>query len=115
MRTFAGVEMAFWYLLLPGVGMGMWRLLRRSRSRPELLFFLIAVLALAVSISLVVANLGTLFRLRLVFLLPLLIVAAAGRPLAVFRLGLVRIKQAWSRAPRVPAARAVRSSTEERR
>lgn len=85
MRTLAGAEMAVWYLLLPCVGVGMWRLLRRSRSQSELLFFLTTILALTVSMSLVVANLGTLFRLRLLFLLPLLIVASAADPMELFR------------------------------
>jgi cytochrome c-type biogenesis protein CcmH/NrfG len=82
MRSLAGIEVALIYLLLPGMVLGMIRLTRQSRI--ERYFFLVAVSLMVISMSLVVANLGTLFRLRLQFLLPLLLCAAAGRPLSVF-------------------------------
>lgn len=85
MRALAGVEMALWYLLLPLSAAGTWRLLRRRRARLKSCFLLAAVFATALSISLVVANMGSLFRLRLLFLLPLLIVAAAADPRNLYR------------------------------
>ncbi len=78
MRIFAGFEMVVFYLLLPSLYWGLRRIVSIRRADG---FFLVAfVLATAVPLSLVVANLGTLFRLRLLFLLPLLIVAAVGDP-----------------------------------
>jgi len=83
MRLLAGVEMIAFYLLLPAVAWGFWGLLRRRR--PADLFLLAFILATMVPVSLVVANLGTLFRLRLLFLLPLLLVAAAGDPVRIIQ------------------------------
>ena len=100
MRAFAGIEMVLLYLFLPGIVLGVWRLVKQHR--PEGLFVLAFIVLTAVALSLVVANLGTLFRLRLVFLLPLLVVAAMGEPLQVYR----RIGQ-WVRRSQTPAASAV--------
>ena len=49
---------------------------------------------MVVMMSLVVANVGTLFRLRLFFLLPLLVIIAAADPL----LGVYRRLFRWSGA-----------------
>ncbi len=76
MRTWSGVEMIMIYLLLPGILYGMCRVMMSRRAEGFLL--LAFVVLLAVPVSLVVANLGTLFRLRLLFVLPLLLVAADG-------------------------------------
>ncbi len=83
MRSFAGIEMLLVYLLLPGVVGGAVRLI--SHRKIDGLFLLAFILSMAVPISLVVANLGTLFRLRLLFLLPLLVVAACGDPLGFYQ------------------------------
>jgi len=83
MRVFAGCEMLLLYLLLPCLVLAIWRNVRRPRT--EFLFLLAFTLIMLVSLSLVVANLGTLFRLRLLFLLPLLVIAAAGRPIELYR------------------------------
>ena len=100
MRMFAGLEMLLIYLLLPGLCVGIWRTVAARRADG---FFLVAfVFATAIPISLVVANLGTLFRLRLMYLLPLLIVAASGKPLAVYRMGLARLRGLWKTSPRLP-------------
>lgn len=83
MKGVAGAETLLIYLLLPALLAGLWRLLKRRRFDGYVLLGFCVVLAGAM--SLVVANLGTLFRLRLLFWLPLLIVAAAGNPLACYR------------------------------
>jgi len=79
MRLFAGLEMVLIYLLMPAMLIGMLRLVKRRDAGG--LFIAAFILLAATSMSLVVANLGSLFRLRLQFLLPLLIVAAHGEPL----------------------------------
>jgi hypothetical protein len=58
-------------------------------------FLLLYGLAVAASASLVMANLGTLFRLRLLFWLPLLILVAAGDPLGSY--GWYRTLVQWGR------------------
>ena len=83
MRAMAGVEMLLWYLLVPCAIVGMWRWVRHPQ--PGALFLLATIFAIAIPLSLVVANLGTLFRLRLLFLLPLLLVAAAADPIDLYR------------------------------
>jgi hypothetical protein len=83
MRTFAGIEMLVIYLLLPGILVGVWKTVRQRDAAG--LFLLAFTLLLACVLSLVVANLGTLFRLRLQFLLPLIMLAPIGHPLSVYR------------------------------
>lgn len=78
MKLCAIIEMTLFYGLFFSVLRGMVRILRRCE--PAGLFLLAAVAAIAVPMSLVVVNIGTLFRLRLQFVLPLLIVAAVGDP-----------------------------------
>jgi hypothetical protein len=105
MRAFAGVEMVFLYLLLPAMLVGGWRLAASHRFEAYVLLAWIAMTA--VPLSLVVANFGTLFRLRLAFILPLLIVAAEGGPLGVYqrmREALKRFRQAHARVPEEEAA-----------
>ena len=85
MRAMAGIEMLLWYLLLPCMVVGVGRLLKRPWLQPEFVFFLVTILMMAVSLSLVVANLGSLFRLRLHFFLPLLLVAASGDPFMCYQ------------------------------
>jgi len=77
--------MVLLYLLIPGFLGGVWSILKQHR--PEGFFLLIFILFMAIPISVVVANLGTLFRLRLLFLLPMLIIAAAGDPLRLYQEG----------------------------
>ena len=76
MRVFAGLEMLLFYGLVPAILSGVWRGLRRHRT--QTIFLMTLVLCSAMPIALVVANLGTLFRLRLLFFLPLLLIAAEG-------------------------------------
>jgi tetratricopeptide (TPR) repeat protein len=76
MRTLASADMVLIYLLLPFIGLGGWRLVRRPRL--EGLVVLAFILLTATAMSLVVANLGSLYRLRLQFVLPLLVVAGGG-------------------------------------
>jgi len=83
MRTFAGAEMVLFYLLIPWLLAGTWKLVKRRRA--DGYFLLAFIVGLMVPVSLVVANLGTLFRLRLLFLLPLLVVAAQADPVAFYR------------------------------
>jgi len=83
MRTWASVEMLLIYLLIPALIVGVRTIVKQRRV--EGIFLLTAILLIAVSMSLVVANLGTLFRLRLQFLLPLLLVIAVGDPVGIYR------------------------------
>lgn len=96
MRVAAGMEMVLVYVLLLPLVVGT-RDLLKTREPAGLLIIAFAF-ATAVPISLVVANLGTLFRLRLLFLLPLLLVVGVGDPVRAYR----RVFQ-WMRRPRVEA------------
>ncbi|MDP3722456.1 MAG: tetratricopeptide repeat protein [Candidatus Omnitrophota bacterium] len=78
MRMFSGLEMLLLYLMLPVMWVGARRFV--ASRRVEAYVLLVWILLVAVPLSLVVANMGTLFRLRLAFVLPLLIVAAEGKP-----------------------------------
>lgn len=80
MRMLAGIEMVLlYYLLFTSLIAGVRRLLTRMSAEG---LFVLAVIALtAIPMCLVIANLGTLFRLRLQFFLPLLIVIAGGNPI----------------------------------
>lgn len=91
MRIIAGIEMFLLYLLVPGLVCGVWRLLRRRQADGVLLVMFGVVLSTAM--ALVVANLGTLFRLRLLFLLPMLVVIAAGDPAGWYRRLLARLRR----------------------
>src|SRR3989338_8033407 len=103
MRMFAGLEMLLIYLLLPGLCVGIWRTVAARRADG---FFLVAfVFATAIPLSLVVATLGPLSRLRLVSRLPLLIVPASGKPLAVYRIGRARRRGLGKTSPRGPPVR----------
>lgn len=83
MRIFAGAEMVLIYWLIPGLLLGVWRILQQRRAMG---YFILAFIgATIVPVSLVVANVGTLFRLRLLFFLPLLVVGAIGQPLGIYR------------------------------
>jgi hypothetical protein len=83
MRTLAGIEMLCLYVLLPGILLASWNTVRRGD--PAGLFLLTFIVLLACVLSLVVANLGTLFRLRLQFLLPLVMLAPIGHPMTAYR------------------------------
>jgi len=83
MRLFAAFEMILIYLLIPGMMYGTWNILRNRRT--DGVFLLAVVILTAVPVSLVIANLGTLFRLRLQFLLLLLVVAAGGGLFDLYR------------------------------
>ncbi len=83
MRALSGIEMGLIYLLLPGIVIGVWEIAKRRCLGG--VFMVVFITVLAATMSLVVANLGTIFRLRLQFLLPLLIVAAAGHPIVIYR------------------------------
>lgn len=72
----AAVEVLLFYMLLPSVCLGL-AAVWRSRSLPGLLLVAYAFFT-SVPVALIVANLGTLFRLRVMFLAPLLILATVG-------------------------------------
>ena len=95
MRTLAGLEMLLFYLLLPAIAVGFSRLLQPARE-PGCYLVGYVLFGLLV-VSLVVANLGTLYRLRLQFLLPLLVIAAAGDPPRTMRRIARRLRSVWSR------------------
>ena len=98
MRVFAGVEMFLVYVLLVGLVLRAWQARRRiwdsgvigcvrlaiQHLRLGGIFLLVFGLMLGASVSFVMANLGTLFRIRMLFWLPLLILVAAGDPLGSY-------------------------------
>jgi tetratricopeptide (TPR) repeat protein len=101
MRVFAGFETALVYLLLPGMLVGTVQMLRSRRV--ERVFLIAFVWIMLGTFALVVANLGSLFRLRLQGLLPLLIVGVAGWPAA--RAAMARALaalRAWSGPRAIP-------------
>ena len=72
-RAFSLVEMIPLYLILAGF---VWRIPRfRQCVRAQMVMVLLFISITIIPLSLIVANLGTLFRLRLQILLPLIIVA----------------------------------------
>lgn len=76
MRTISGLEMVLIYFLFPSILAGTWRLVKRPRA--EGVFVLTVIVLMMAGLSLAISNMGTLFRLRLQFLMPLLVVAAVG-------------------------------------
>jgi tetratricopeptide (TPR) repeat protein len=91
MRALGSLDMVLWYLLIPSLLAGAWTVVRRGRPA-EYLLLAFGVTAL-LPIALVVANLGTLYRLRLQALLPLVIVAASADPIGRWRRWLRRAQQ----------------------
>ncbi|MBI2094294.1 MAG: hypothetical protein HYT88_06210 [Candidatus Omnitrophica bacterium] len=83
LRPFAAIEMVILYILLIGWIPGISRAFRQ-RLVPAVLLFLF-VLVMAIPMSLTVANLGTLFRLRLQFLLPFLILVSVSEPQSIYQ------------------------------
>ena len=116
MRVFSGLEMGFLvYLPLLWMVPSAFRAIRRpgvwhaiSRAQVGTCFLLVYVLVVGLATSLVVANLGTFFRLRLLFWLPLLILVAAGDPLGGYRWLFERVAR-W-RGTRVPVIEPVQGN-----
>ena len=95
MRLMAAAEMILIYVLLLSMGGGAWAIVRR-RERGGLLL-LIFVLVMMVQLGFVMANVGTLFRHRLLFLFPLLIIASnPDWPMSYQRLWRLCVKNAKS-------------------
>lgn len=88
----AGMEAMIFALLFPAVVRGGARLARRGS--PIGWFVLIYGVVAMVSVSLVIANLGSLFRLRLQFVLPLLVLAACGDVLRPYKRLVARLRPA---------------------
>jgi len=74
-RLVAGLEMMFWYLLLPGF---LYFLFTGPVPPHIRIWMLVYTLSLVVLTSLVVTNIGALYRLRYVYFLPILIVGLEG-------------------------------------
>ena len=112
MRVFAGAEVALIYLLLIGLTLRAWRTIRlfgvrgcvRRTIRQMPLggrFILVFSVVLGAAAGLVTANLGTLFRIRLLYWLPLLILVAAGQCSgAWYRRRFIRGRDRWRAWPR---------------
>ena len=103
MRFCAGAEMLLIYALLPSLLAGIGFI--AARRQPEGLFLLIFAVVLTVTQALVIANVGILFRLRLLFLFPLLIMASGAGLLSPYR----RIMRQASRFRRPRHVRHLRS------
>lgn len=71
MRPLAGLEMMIIYFLLPSLAVCLWNLWRKRDIRGW--FLLVFILGQAVVFAIAIPNLGTLFRLRLQLLFPLMI------------------------------------------
>jgi len=84
MRPFAMFEIALIALLLPSIVRGFWQ--RLTHFRPEEWLFIVFILSVALAYGLMMPNGGTLFRSRLQFLLPTLVLAASALPAFVYRL-----------------------------
>ena len=78
MRLFSGLEMILLYTLIPGLLIGTAGWVRSKRV--DRMFLVVFLGALIIALSLVVANVGTLFRLRLQYVLPAIPLALAGHP-----------------------------------
>ena len=76
-RILAGVEMLLMYVIEALAMVGLWRGRRARRGLSVWLLFSIAAIG-TIALGLVVANVGTLYRLRYVFLILLIILAARG-------------------------------------
>jgi hypothetical protein len=76
MRLVSSLEMIVEYAVLPWLVVGSWLALRRHGLPAIFLLALLLVLGLVIGNT--IMNEGTLFRIRIVALLPLLILAAAG-------------------------------------
>jgi hypothetical protein len=72
-RLFASIEMLLLYGLIPGFAASLLAQVRRRQTAAWLLFAY--VLLAATAMGLTIANIGTLFRLRLQFLMPLAVLA----------------------------------------
>lgn len=82
-RSLAGMEVAVIVALLPALALGAARLIR-ARSFVAA-FMLVDGIVIWLMVALVVVNEGTLFRLRLQGVLPVMVVAVAGGGLGVYR------------------------------
>ncbi len=89
----AAVEVVLFYVLLPSIWLGLRELWRR-RSLGGM-FLVSYVVLVSLPIALIVANLGTLFRLRVMFLAPLLIVAAIGGLPRPYTWAIARVTRRW--------------------
>jgi hypothetical protein len=82
-RSLAGLEIAMMLALLPALALGAARLIR-TRSFVAT-FMIVDGIVIWLMVALVVVNEGTLFRLRLQGMLPVMVVAIAGGGLGVYR------------------------------
>jgi len=72
-RLVAVGEMAIWYLIVPGVLLALW--LGRSRAMLAVMMFSLVLLTLY---GITIANVGTLYRIRYLYLFLLMLVGLAG-------------------------------------
>ena len=105
MRTVASVEMLLLYALLVSLVIGMAVLIHR-RGRVES-FLLVFTFLLFMQLALVVPNIGTLFRSRLTFLFPLLIIVSGAVLPSPYRAIERFLLRAGIRAPRLSTLRSL--------
>ena len=84
MRPVSGAEVVLIAMLLPAMVIGSWQQI--MRFRPESWILILFTVAAAVSMGFLVPNAGTLFRVRLQFLVPSLILASTSLPTFAYRL-----------------------------
>jgi hypothetical protein len=82
-RLVAAAESAATLLLLPMFLVGVWQVVRERQ--PGGYFLLLLGCSLALLLGLAIPNLGTLFRKKLLALLPLLLLAMSARPPALLK------------------------------
>ena len=84
LRPMAAIEIVLIALLFPAVVIGCCQRVRRFRPEEWVLMVFIGVMALA--LGFVMVNAGILFRLRLMFLFPSLILASSALPAFAYRI-----------------------------
>lgn len=82
-RVFGGIEMLLFYLLIPFLLCGVWRFIRYYQKNS--LFLLVFIILASAAFGLVMPNVGTLFRLRLQFLIPWLMIGSLGFDMRVVK------------------------------
>jgi tetratricopeptide (TPR) repeat protein len=108
MRPISGFEIVLIALLIPAMLAGCWH--RLVRFRPEEWVVMAFIAMMATGAGIMMANAGTLFRLRLQFLFPSLILASTALPAFAYRFfdtfsqRYVRIPRATSRWASPPGA-----------
>ena len=83
MRPISAIEIIMIAFMIPSLVKASWR--RLSRLRPDEWVIVLFIGGIAIGLGFIMPNVGTLFRLRLSFLFPALILASTALPEFVYR------------------------------